>query len=325
VDYSHIAGLESLNLTGNPLEISSNQISSVLQVFTSKLPEDSPLKNLDLSSIQDTRLLNNIYLWLDKLKTAADFRNPDPKIHGPFIEQVLSVLELAVREPEFRDYLRPLLEDANTACVDRGVFGLNDVVLAKLLFEAKDKPLTDVLSLLKGAFTLESLQGMIQETPEIMQSAESVEKGLYLQNLFKQDFNLPIATQSMNYAAVGQVSENIVKRIRLGLQERISDPSAFLEYLISGTAKEVWKKKIKTEFAGDWAKIEEPFHEQLDRVMTDPSYTDPQAESVEGESQTTIEEKKANIQKSLTEPVMTAMREAEQKWLQDVTLRLLSS
>jgi hypothetical protein len=241
---------------------------------------------------------------MDKLKTARDFTEANPLVQANFAGRVLAILKYAIEDTNFQAPFLAALQEANTSCVDRSVYYLNTLELTKLLFEAKDKTRAEIFDLLKGAFALQELEKIARDFASAHNSEEAIEVYLHLQNSCKKEFNLPIVTEGMNYPRCSGITENDETTIKTQLTDKISDKPAFAHYLSS---IDIWKEKIKQEFAEGLEKIRAPFYEQLEKETEEEDYKNATAD----------------VQKTLVLDIQLSMQNSENQWIEAVTLSLL--
>ena len=333
--------LEIINLEGNPFVESSDPLQAPFLLFKDKLRSDSPYKDFDDTLLKaDPNLFSQIHTWLDKLRTANDFKEGSSSSQAFFSERVLAILDLVAKEPEFQEIFKAALSEALTTCVDRSTLLLNAMELNRLIFLAKDQSLPAIASLLKSAFTLEKInefstnfvnhykvecapedirhdsggayvdvQGVryivyyIDEIP-YRDGVDPIEVYLGFQVRLKEDFNLPIITEGMNYFRCSKITPKDELTIRKSLRASLENHAEVARFLCS---TDIWKNQMEQEFAKDLEALRAPFHESLELVRESEKYSNADSE----------------VQKTVLESTTTKMTNTKQAWLEHKTLDFL--
>jgi len=271
---------EIFKVSGNPYlttnsRSNKNIVQQRLALFTallkSPIPEREHLKNLSADQIfgilgrENPSLIGQISLWLKKLQTARDFK--DLTNREEFAYNVLSIIDFALKTPEFREPLALSLNEANTSCVDRCSLFLNQAVEAKKIYELGLMNLEDAISFLKGSYALKIIDNLATEFVESTRvpcdpnlsydpdevveidgvlyhdTLDPIEIYLDLQRRLKDDFSLPVVIKEQNYES--SATPELEARVRENVQMALEDIPSLTDYFCSFPS---WIEKIKIEY-----------------------------------------------------------------------------
>ncbi|MES2198887.1 MAG: NEL-type E3 ubiquitin ligase domain-containing protein [Chlamydiota bacterium] len=321
--------LELTDFVGNLFENTVDQSNNPLKPFVNKLLKDSPFKNFDDAPLREHPVLfNQIHTWLDKLKTASDFREGNSRSQASFSERIISILDLVSKEPAFKEIFQVALSEALTSCVDRSALFLNSIELNKMIFSKEDQSLPKIASFLKGAFALDKINKISTEfvarhrvpcNPNrrydpssiisigginYVDTVDPIEVYLGFQIRLKEEFNLPIVTKGMNYSASSRITEEDEAQAREELRASLANTIEVAHFISS---VDVWSKKLKEDLSAGFQEVQAPFQEALVQEMEKTSFLNADTDA----------------QKALLESITTAMAQAEKRWVEQTTLKYL--
>jgi len=271
---------ETFDVSGNPylktnLRSNKNIVQQRLALFTALLksstPEKENLKKLSADEIfevleeENPLLIPHLNLWLEKLQTARDFK--DLTNREEFAYNVLSIIDFALKTPEFREPLALALELANSSCVDRCSLFLNEAIQAKKTYELGVMPIANAIAFLKGSYALKIIHNLATEFVESRRirvnpheyydpnevvviagiayrdTLDPIEVYIDLQCRLKDDFSLPVAIKEQNYQS--SVTPEFEGRVRENIQRALEDIPSLTDYFCSFPS---WIEKIKREY-----------------------------------------------------------------------------
>lgn|GEM_PF-2828321 len=325
LDISNLHKLEIISISNNPFDQDSAdffrramKLGSNLRAFTSVCKSPS-FSNVRLGSFLGNEIFaTSVSTWLGNLQETKDFLEAQDPFLEVFTRKVLSILDLTVRDPEFREIVLSYLIEANQSCQDGALLYLNKIELAKSLYEARALTIEDAIPVFKKAFLLQQLDKYTKilveeyEREKHHSYGEELEAYLDLQVRLKEEFNLPVVSGSINFSNHSIISPDMEERARNRLRESMNDTGAFAAYLL---LEEEWRKKIEQTFSQRLDVIKEPAYQQLEELTASPSYTNP--------PEARSEEERENIQKALAEPIMTQMKERKEEEILLITFELL--
>ncbi len=222
---------------------STTHLSASLQAFRDAVPDDV-LKSFDVESLQEDSSL--ITLWLQKLKTGKEFS--DPQMRPLLCTRVLSILLFATKNPEYLEKLKPILVEATGSCVDNASLGVNDLEIEKKMMESSDSSLEYVIKLIKGFFKINYLKefgARIVADRYKNQHIDDVEVQLGLQVALKDELDLPVDVQDMDYLSHSTLTEQDFSNAKNEVEASLANSDVLADYFV---AQKTWTDRIEKEF-----------------------------------------------------------------------------
>ncbi len=291
----------SYTLNNNNTPVPSNGLDAFKQAT-----QDPSLKKLDtsfLNSSDHPGLSANVLQWLDKLRTAQEFKNE--KTRPNFAAQVLSILQFAKNNPEYLETLKAQLVDVLSTCVDRATSPINYLELQKMVLESKDGSIENFMKLLKSGLALEVLDKFAKEFMEQHSNADEVEVFLGLKVKLKDVLGLP-TLGNMNFYACSDLGDTDLVKAEALVRDAWDNMEMLTSYFLS---QDVWIDKLKTAYRMDLDKHIEPVIDKLEQLT-----------KKEEAHQLTSEEYKKQM-----ELLQTEHKRLEKKWLRTKTIELLKT
>ena len=234
------------------------------------LKRDVPNARQDLWQLEvptvrgDRALWNNLITWLDKLTGAvgvgsADYKNPATR---PLTaERVLSVIQMAEQNPAYRQLFSNTLAEASDRCTDKATYHLTILEIQMAINSAQAQSAHQMLGVLKGAFAAGLLEDCARELMATThRGADEVEVFLGLQLKLKNEFNLPIGIQNMNYLSCAYLTASDFTKVKEKVQRQLQDKPRFAAFLI---LQEAWIQKLTNEFEEELGAFTAPAKDQL--------------------------------------------------------------
>ncbi len=164
---------------------------------------------------------------LDRLQDTVNFGNPD------FQRNVADwLLHLGVH-PQLRQDTFMLSQGATTSCEDRVTLTFNAMRQLRLAHDVEqghyDERLPELLTLARGIYRLEQLEGIAREKTASLNYVDEIEVYLAYQVKLRESLTLPLETPDMRYFRVSYVTQADLEQA----QERVlaSESQHFADYL----------------------------------------------------------------------------------------------
>lgn len=233
--------------------LSANNLRILLQTLKTATTEQS-LQQLDLTSLiaidPFEQLLKD---WLDKLLQSSDFTHPSTR---SFVAtRVLSVLQFAMQNIEYRQLAQVILETATGTCSDRATLGINQLELQMQFCQASSLSFKDVQILLRGSYVISLLEDISKNlvkklTRRYQREIDEVEVYLALQVYLREEFSLPVSAQTMLFFTCSHLEEHDMKEAKKAVKKALAHPSKLIDYCMS---QSLWKEKISQHYAKEYA------------------------------------------------------------------------
>jgi hypothetical protein len=288
-----------IHTINNSEEINSNP--NDIAIFQRKLLPNDTLRNLDARRLREENpaLFNKLTLWLRLMsgnagwQTVREFTNPDT---APlFARNVLSIVDLAVREPEFRPILENTMDAATTNCEDKAVYYLNSLLVQSQIFEKRNEPTATILPILQKAFVLYLIENEILP-PIIRRDQEAVETALHLQTALVRG----LAGETMGHRGCSALRDTQLAQAKVNLRNMLSNTDAFKEYLCSNNPSELsaaylWQEKLKQEHRETITDRLNNLQERMEALMQDRTVK----EDTKIQAMEALEEEFRNVENTL--------------------------
>lgn len=209
------------------------------------------LKKLQIPKLQeDAAAWVTTSLWLDKLMGSNDFKNMNTC--SMTAERVLSILKLAEESKEYRAAFNAILTEALSTCIDRATLPLCSLEIQKAIIESKAGSIEQMLKVLKGAFASDLIDAHARQFVKNHHNSavkrEELEVYLGFQVKLKEEFNLPIGIQDVNYFFCSHIEATDLIRAKDEVHSKLQDREKFVECLCQQTA---WTEKLVKEYSSE--------------------------------------------------------------------------
>ncbi len=236
------------------------------------------LQSVDLTAF-DEAFTEAFLNWYDLLTHQKDFEGEVGKKNLALT--LLGTLSLSASDPDYLDVVKAALSEALDTCTDRSLYYLNFLTVARKLKESTSE--VQKIGVLKGAFAFSQLEKAAKaiiesrlntkafslgrpltdyEIEEIKH--EEIELYLALQIKLKDHFGFPIETSSMRFDGLDRLSAEEIGFAKTFIISQLENEEAFLDF--SGS-EESWKESMKKIHSAEFAELEKPFREELERLL----------------------------------------------------------
>ena len=221
--------------------------------------------------------VSNLRAWLGRLSLIADFRSERKTL----TRKVTEYLELANRDPVFREYFAQIIEDAATTCGDRMALSVIHLGLAKRLATKDSQNIRELADLLiEGSWTVEQLEKYAREKVETQLFVDEIE--VYLGYLIpqtdsftpkqkktirslKEQLNIPLDVEEMIYFQCSNLSFDELKNGYTTILEKRRSPHERNKFLVSNLYWREALQKIKPSQYDEAMKCDNPL-DALDQI-----------------------------------------------------------
>jgi hypothetical protein len=228
---------------------------------------DDSFENLEISSF-DNSMAELLCDWMNKISKGRDFNNPFSQ--KKIARLVISIIEFATMDEEFCQLCQTVIENSTGRCQDGGMLGLNILSLEKRVRQSGAITLESLLKLLKSVYAASLLEEAAIKivfdnslSSKQQSSMDPVEVFLALQMVFKDTFELPFESESMDFFDMALLNDDKIKEIKKAVRKNLNNQESLAQFLLEQYS---WKLRLETVYANEISSIQETLFQKLDAL-----------------------------------------------------------
>lgn len=259
----HRAAIEAESSLPSPVDMSL----ITLVRFWKELAESSCNDNALISFLSEEEHIELVRSYLLRLRETEDYQ--DAAMRKTLAQNIMTILNHASTNKEFKEDFLALIHEALTSCMDRLAQGFNQIMCAYHLSIASKTNEGKALVVI-GAVRLKLLDEFAEKMISSTGGAvDGVEVHLALQICLKEALKLPIGVQTMHYGHIACVNDAVLAQAKREVLAQTSTKEDILEALVSHDA---WKKWMNAKNPFVYDAIRDEYAEKLEGLATDTNY-----------------------------------------------------
>ncbi|MBX9744448.1 MAG: leucine-rich repeat domain-containing protein, partial [Chlamydiales bacterium] len=208
--------------------------------------------------------------WLSRLSDTADHKS-SPEAQNQLVHKVLSYLEKAETDPQFRKSFFAVIRDASRTCGDRVTLSLLHIGIAHQLATLDKSDIKNFSGFLLGTvWGIEILEEIARNKVKSLRFVDEIEVFLGYPIQLKERLSLDVDVQDMLYFACSAITPqdlNIAEQI---IKDQQNDNEARCRFLCS---RDDWKEALALVYPQEWKVIEAQNEADQDACTTIEDYT----------------------------------------------------
>ncbi len=242
----------------NPIVVTSDMVDKKLtDLFT--ICQQAPRQYPGLVAQEDARKM--LFQWLDRLSYTADYKKGGDLQKG-FAQKILSYLDLAEREPKFRDAFLAGIAGAAETCGDRVTLSILHIGLAYRLEQMDLCDLPGLANLfLRGTWALSLLEEEARNKIPALPFYDEIEVYLGYPIKLKKELDLPIDAEEMLYFRSSALKRSDLDQAKRKVLAKLCDKPASYRFLLK---QEKWMEALEARYPSEYANIQETRNERYE-------------------------------------------------------------
>ncbi|MBS0653325.1 MAG: hypothetical protein JSR39_07340 [Verrucomicrobia bacterium] len=244
----------------NPLPTLIAELFSVIREEPRALPHLDQLDEAQKGSIQS---------WLSRLSDTADYRRHG-EFQKAFVKQIISYLQQANDDPQFREAFLNIIADAAETCGDRISLSILHVGIASRL-----RLITDIHELRKfltgTVWSVQMLEEIARQKTETLRFFDEIEVYLGYPIMLREKLGLEISVKEMLYFRCSALKQTDLTQASEFVMRQQSNEHAVCAYLAS---REDWIQALRAQYPQRCAEIDEENYQELEAAGEDQEKLD---------------------------------------------------
>jgi hypothetical protein len=236
------------------------ELFSVIREEPRAFPQLDQLDDAQKGSIQS---------WLSRLSDTADYKRQG-KFQKAFVKQIVSYLQQANDDPQFREVFLNIIADAAITCGDRISLSILHVGIASRL-----RLITDIHELRKfltgTVWPVQMLEEIARQKTETLRFFDEIEVYLGYPIMLREKLGLELAVQEMLYFRCSALNKNDLDQASEFVMQQQSNEHAVCAYLAS---REDWINALRAQYPRHCAEIDEENYQELEAAGEDQEKLD---------------------------------------------------
>ncbi|KAG6559491.1 E3 ubiquitin-protein ligase ipaH9.8 [Candidatus Rhabdochlamydia oedothoracis] len=204
--------------------------------------------------------------WLHRLSYTADYK-AGREMKKALAKKIISYLNQADTDTEFRTIFYQVIQDASETCGDRVALSVLHLSIAYQLATIDCKDMKQLANfLIKGPWTIEMLESIAYNKIRTLPFFDEIEVYLGYLIKLKKDLDLPIDVQEMLYFRCSALQEKDLKEAKDSVLKKQQNENECLEFLISHPK---WNEALSANYREEYQAILDGREEAAEQEVPD--------------------------------------------------------
>ncbi|WP_220017443.1 leucine-rich repeat domain-containing protein [Candidatus Rhabdochlamydia oedothoracis] len=204
--------------------------------------------------------------WLHRLSYTADYK-AGREMKKALAKKIISYLNQADTDTEFRTIFYQVIQDASETCGDRVALSVLHLSIAYQLATIDCKDMKQLANfLIKGPWTIEMLESIAYNKIRTLPFFDEIEVYLGYLIKLKKDLDLPIDVQEMLYFTCSALQEKDLKEAKDFILEKQKNQNERFKFLISHSK---WQEALSANYREEYQAILDGREEAAEQEVPD--------------------------------------------------------